>query len=83
MIVLTTQRNLTLSGRILALAILCLLTMGLDPASAQDVSISNDHLVQQSRFSSGWTVVVNFSDTPWNDPRGFPVEAHSHHMFRE
>ena len=45
--------------------------------------LSDDRLVQQSRFSSGWTVVVNFSDDPWKDARGFSVKAHSHHTFRE
>lgn len=44
---------------------------------------SDDRLVQQSRFSSGWTVVVNFSDAPWKDARGFSVAAHSHYSFHE
>ncbi len=45
--------------------------------------LSADRLVQQSRFSSGWTVVVNFGDRVWEDPRGFEVKPGSFHPFRE
>ncbi len=45
--------------------------------------LSDDRLVQQSCFSSGWTVVVNFSDDAWKDTRGFLVKAHSHYTFQE
>jgi hypothetical protein len=45
--------------------------------------LSDDRLVQETRFSSGWTVVVNFHDQPWNDPRGFQVPPHRDHAFME
>lgn len=45
--------------------------------------LSDNRLVQEARFASGWPVVVNFGDRPWADPRGFAVKAVSHHVFRE
>ncbi len=39
--------------------------------------LSDDRLVQETRFASGWIVVVNFRDEPWDDPRGFRVPAHA------
>ncbi len=45
--------------------------------------LSKDRLVQQTRFSSGWTTVVNFGDRPWNDSRGFRVSPHDHLEMRE
>jgi hypothetical protein len=45
--------------------------------------LSDDRLVQETRFASGWAVVVNFGDRTWADPRGFAVKAVSHHVFRE
>ena len=44
--------------------------------------LSEDRLVQESRFSSGWGVVVNFSDVTWKDKRGFVVQPHSHHTYK-
>jgi hypothetical protein len=44
--------------------------------------LSRDRLVQETRFASGWAVVVNFGDRVWNDPRGFSVSARAHHTFR-
>jgi len=43
--------------------------------------LSEDRLVQQTRFASGWTVVVNFSDRTWRDSRGAMIQAHSYHTF--
>lgn len=39
--------------------------------------LSDDRLVQETRFRDGVGVVVNFSTVPWSDPRGFvvPVET--------
>ena len=45
--------------------------------------LSEDRLIQETQFSSGWAAVVNFSDRTWKDPRGFSVEAHGCHSFRE
>lgn len=35
--------------------------------------LSEDRLVQETRFSSGQGVVVNFGSEVWKDPRGFDV----------
>jgi hypothetical protein len=43
--------------------------------------LSKDRLVQETRFSSGRGVVVNFGSKPWNDPRGFAVPGSSFHQF--
>jgi hypothetical protein len=37
--------------------------------------LSDDRLVQETRFRNGLGVVVNFSDAPWPDHRGFIVPA--------
>jgi hypothetical protein len=37
--------------------------------------LSKDRLVQETRFSSGQGVVVNFGSDVWKDPRGFDVAA--------
>ena len=44
--------------------------------------LTSDRMVQESRFSSGWNVVVNFSESPFLDKRGFSVPAQSFHCFR-
>jgi len=44
--------------------------------------LSADRLVQETRFSSGWGVVVNFRDQAWADPRGFTVPPRGYHTFR-
>lgn len=41
--------------------------------------VTDDRQVQETRFSSGWTVVVNFGAAPWQDPRGFVVTRNSFH----
>ena len=46
-------------------------------------TLTNDRSVQETRFSSGWTVVVNFGERPWPDPRGFVVQAHAYRTLRE
>ena len=43
--------------------------------------LTPDRLVQESRFSSGWNVVVNFGQEPWRDKRGFSVPPRSFHTF--
>jgi len=45
--------------------------------------LSADRLVQETCFSSGRTVVVNFSDETWQDPRGFLVRPYDYHLFRK
>ncbi|HID21991.1 MAG TPA: hypothetical protein EYP14_06275, partial [Planctomycetaceae bacterium] len=44
--------------------------------------LSADRLVQETRFSSGWSVVVNFSKVAWQDPRGFTVEPEGFRTLR-
>jgi len=44
--------------------------------------LSEDRLVQETHFASGWAVLVNFSDRAWRDPRRFLVQAHGYHTFR-
>ena len=41
--------------------------------------LSSDRLVQETHFSSGWGVVVNFSQHSWRDPRGFVVPPEAFH----
>lgn len=43
--------------------------------------LTSDRMVQETRFSSGWIVVVNFSQSPWSDERGFHVAPQSFHFF--
>ena len=43
--------------------------------------LTSDRLVQETRFSSGWNVVVNFGSAAWDDPRGFVVPGSSFHPF--
>ena len=43
--------------------------------------LTPDRLVQETRFSSGWNVVVNFGSAAWDDPRGFVVPGSSFHQF--
>ncbi len=43
--------------------------------------LSTDRLVQETRFSSGWGVVVNFSDHSWRGADGVSVPAHSFRTF--
>jgi hypothetical protein len=43
--------------------------------------LTSDRLVQETRFSSDWSVVVNFGSAPWDDPRGFVVPGSSFHQF--
>ena len=43
--------------------------------------LTSDRLVQETRFSSGWNVVVNFGSAAWDDPRGFVVPGSSYHLF--
>jgi hypothetical protein len=43
--------------------------------------LSDDRLVQETRFSSGQAVVVNFGSEAWVDPRGFVVPGSSFHQF--
>jgi hypothetical protein len=43
--------------------------------------LSKDRLVQETRFSSGRAVVVNFGSEAWDDPRGFVVTGSSFHQF--
>ncbi len=42
--------------------------------------LSNDRLVQQTRFAGGLGVVVNFGDEPWADPRGFDVPPEAYRI---
>jgi len=42
--------------------------------------LSDDRLVQQTRFAGGLGVVVNFSDVPWADPRGFDVPPEAYRI---
>jgi hypothetical protein len=42
--------------------------------------LSNDRLVQETRFRGGESVVVNFSAVPWTDPRGFTLSAEDHRI---
>ncbi|NOY82954.1 MAG: hypothetical protein GXP31_18305 [Kiritimatiellaeota bacterium] len=44
--------------------------------------LSKDRLIQETRFASGWTVVVDFSDRAWRDPRGFTVPRHGYRTFK-
>ena len=44
--------------------------------------LTPDRMVQETRFSSGWNVVVNFGRESWHDPRGFTVTPESFHTFR-
>jgi hypothetical protein len=37
--------------------------------------------VQETRFSSGHAVVVNFGSEVWDDDRGFQVSAKEFHTF--
>ena len=43
--------------------------------------LSKDRLVQETRFSSGQAVVVNFGSEAWDDPRGFRVPSLAFHQF--
>jgi hypothetical protein len=43
--------------------------------------LTPDRMVQETRFSSGWNVVVNFGESPWNDERGFSIPPRSFHTF--
>lgn len=43
--------------------------------------LTENRLVQETRFSSGHAVVVNFGSEPWNDDRGFQVPAKDFHTF--
>ena len=43
--------------------------------------LTADRLVQETRFSSGQAVVVNFGSAAWDDPRGFAVPGSSFHQF--
>ena len=43
--------------------------------------LSKDRLVQETRFSSGQAVVVNFRSAVWDDPRGFRVPSLAFHQF--
>ena len=42
--------------------------------------LSKDRLVQETRFSSGQAVVVNFGSEAWDDLRGFAVPGSSFHQ---
>jgi hypothetical protein len=42
--------------------------------------LSEDRLVQETRYSSGQAVVVNFGSKIWDDPRGFQVPGSSFHQ---
>ena len=44
--------------------------------------LSDDRLVQETRFSSGWAVVVNFGEEPWEDPRGFSVAGPGYRSYQ-
>ncbi len=41
--------------------------------------LSKDRLIQETRFSSGQAVVVNFGSKAWDDPRGFRVPSLAFH----
>ena len=43
--------------------------------------LTPNRMVQETRFSSGWNVVVNFGPLPWSDERGFTVTPQSFHCF--
>jgi len=43
--------------------------------------LTTDRMVQETRFSSGWNVVVNFGQVSWSDQRGFSVAPRSFHTF--
>ena len=43
--------------------------------------LTTDRMVQETRFSSGWNVVVNFGQMSWSDQRGFSVAPRSFHTF--
>ena len=43
--------------------------------------LSEDRLVQETRFSSGHAVVVNFGSEVWDDDRGFQVRAKDFRTF--
>jgi hypothetical protein len=45
------------------------------------VLLTPDRMVQESRFSSGWNVVVNFGQKSWRDKRGFSVAPLSFQTF--
>jgi len=42
--------------------------------------LSPDRLVQETRFSSGPGVVVNFGGSAWEDPRGFTIAAQDYRI---
>lgn len=44
--------------------------------------LTADRMVQETRFSSGWNVVVNFTQSDWSDERGFHVPPCSHYFFK-
>ena len=43
--------------------------------------LTKNRLVQETRFSSGHTVVVNFGSAAWEDQRGFQVPSMAFHTF--
>jgi len=43
--------------------------------------LSENRLVQETHFSSGHAVVVNFGSEVWDDDRGFQVPAKEFHTF--
>ena len=42
--------------------------------------LTDERLVQETRFSSDRGAIVNFGDSPWVDPRGFSVPADGYHI---
>ena len=44
--------------------------------------LTDDRLIQETRFSSGRAVVVNFSDSARRDPRGVLIQPNGYHTFR-
>ena len=44
--------------------------------------LSPDRLVHETRFSSGWTVVVNFGVTAWRDDMGVVVQPEGYEVLR-
>lgn len=45
--------------------------------------LSENRLVQETRFRGGGGVVVNFSAIPWSDPRGFVVPAEDYRILKQ
>jgi len=45
--------------------------------------LSDDRLVQETRFRNGRGIIVNFSTVPWPDPRGFKIPAEAYRIWKQ